>query len=162
VLAYWALQGIAGVAVPVNFRLAARELAYVLEDSGARVAVFEPATAAAGLGAAPAPGWQGRLVVVGGTSPAGAMPFAPLLQPRAETPDRAVHEHDLSLILYTSGTTGRPKGVPRTHRNHHAGALAHAMQCRYDWRERTLGAMPLYHTMGIHSLTSMAAVNGCF
>ena len=71
-------------------------------------------------------------------------------------------ESDLSLILYTSGTTGRPKGVPRTHRNHYAGALAHALQCGYEWGERTLGVMPLYHTMGIHSLTSMAAVNGCF
>ncbi|HSE93283.1 MAG TPA: AMP-binding protein, partial [Methylomirabilota bacterium] len=69
---------------------------------------------------------------------------------------------DLSLILYTSGTTGRPKGVPRTHRNHHAGAVAHALQCGYAWGERTLGAMPLYHTMGIHALTSMVAVNGCF
>src|SRR5262249_40346502 len=72
------------------------------------------------------------------------------------------HEHDPALRPYTSGPTGRPKGVPRTHRNHHCGALAHAMQCCYDWRERTLGVMPLYHTMGIHSLTSMAAVNGCF
>jgi 2-furoate---CoA ligase len=36
------------------------------------------------------------------------------------------------------------------------------IQCGYQWGERTLGVMPLYHTMGIHSLTSMAAVNGCF
>src|SRR5438093_17155 len=43
-----------------------------------------------------------------------------------------------------------------------AGALAHVIQCGYQWGERTLGVMPLYHTMGIHSLTSMAAVNGRF
>ncbi|HZO42690.1 MAG TPA: AMP-binding protein, partial [Methylomirabilota bacterium] len=36
------------------------------------------------------------------------------------------------------------------------------IQCGYTWGERTLGAMPLYHTMGIHTLTSMAAINGCF
>jgi 2-furoate---CoA ligase len=71
-------------------------------------------------------------------------------------------ETDLSLILYTSGTTGRPKGVPRTHRNHYAGAVAQALQCGYEPGERTLGVMPLYHTMGIHALTGMAAVNGCF
>src|SRR5207249_3677671 len=34
--------------------------------------------------------------------------------------------------------------------------------CGYTWQERTLGVMPLYHTMGIHALTSMAAIDGCF
>jgi 2-furoate---CoA ligase len=52
--------------------------------------------------------------------------------------------------------------VPRTHRNHVAGALAQALQCGWTWGERTLGVMPLYHTMGIHALTGVAAVNGCF
>ncbi|MBF8288952.1 MAG: menE1, partial [Candidatus Rokubacteria bacterium] len=163
VLVYWALQGIGGVPTPVNFRLTPRDLRYVLEDCGARVALFEPATAAGMLEAAV--GWQGRLVSVGGEAPAGTIPFADLLDSgRSDGAplDRDVGENDLSLFLYTSGTTGRPKGVPRTHRNHHAGALAHVIQCGYQWGERTLGVMPLYHTMGIHSLTSMAAVNGCF
>jgi 2-furoate---CoA ligase len=161
VLAYWALQTIGGVPTPVNFRLAARELSYVIEDCGARVALFEPATASAMLEATH--GWQGRLIAVGEEAPAGALPFSELSAAGgAAPPDRHVAEGDLSLLLYTSGTTGRPKGVPRTHRNHHAGALAHVIQCGYQWGERTLGVMPLYHTMGIHSLTSMAAVNGCF
>jgi 2-furoate---CoA ligase len=109
-----------------------------------------------------AAGWQGRLVFVGDEAPAGAIPFADLAGSGGAPSARDVSENDLSLILYTSGTTGRPKGVPRTHRNHHAGALAQVIQCGYQWGERTLGVMPLYHTMGIHSLTSMAAVNGCF
>jgi len=159
-LVYWALQGIGGVPTPVNFRLTSRDLRYVLEDCGARVAVFEPATAAGMLEAAA--GWQGRLVSVGDEAHAGAIPFADLLGSGGAPLERPVSENDLSLILYTSGTTGRPKGVPRTHRNHHAGALAHVIQCGYQWGERTLGVMPLYHTMGIHSLTSMAAINGCF
>ena len=160
VLVYWALQRIGGVPTPVNFRLSARELRYVLEDCGARVSLFEPATAAGMLEAAE--GWPGLLVSVGDEAPAGGIRFAELLGPGRASLDRDVSESDLSLILYTSGTTGRPKGVPRTHRNHHAGALAHVIQCGYQWGERTLGVMPLYHTMGIHSLTSMAAVNGCF
>ena len=44
VVAYWALQKLGGVAVPVNFRLAANELRYLLDDSGARLAVFEEST----------------------------------------------------------------------------------------------------------------------
>ncbi|MBI2156893.1 MAG: AMP-binding protein [Candidatus Rokubacteria bacterium] len=160
VVAYWALQRLGGVPAPVNFRFAAGEMTYVLEDSGATVALFEAATAPAVLEAAR--GRDVRLVGVGDDVPAGALPFAELERAGPTPAARPVTEGDLSLILYTSGTTGRPKGVPRTHKNHYAGALAHALQCGYTWGERTLGVMPLYHTMGIHSLTSMAAVNGCF
>ncbi len=160
VLAYWALQTIGGVPTPAGFRLAAREVRYILDDCGASVVLFEAATADAVLEAAA--GHQARLVFVGDDAPAGSLPFAELLASGRAAADREITESDLSLILYTSGTTGRPKGVPRTHKNHVAGALAHVIQCGYTWLERTLGVMPLYHTMGIHSLTSMAAVNGCF
>ena len=160
VLAYWALQTIGGVPTPAGFRLAAREVRYILDDCGASVVLFEAATAAAVLEAVA--GRQARLVFVGDDAPAGSLPFDELLASRAPSRAYEVAAGDLSLILYTSGTTGRPKGVPRTHRNHVAGALAHVIQCGYRWLERTLGVMPLYHTMGIHSLTSMAAVNGCF
>jgi 2-furoate---CoA ligase len=71
-------------------------------------------------------------------------------------------EHEPSLLLYTSGTTGRPKGVPRSHRADRAGGLSQALEHGYDWADRTLGVMPLYHTMGIHSLLAMHLVGGCF
>ncbi|HUQ22760.1 MAG TPA: AMP-binding protein [Gaiellaceae bacterium] len=71
-------------------------------------------------------------------------------------------ERETSLLLYTSGTTGRPKGVPRSHRADRAGAWAQALEHGYNWRDRTLGVMPLYHTMGIHSLLAMHLVGGCF
>jgi 2-furoate---CoA ligase len=74
--------------------------------------------------------------------------------------DRA--ESEVSLILYTSGTTGRPKGVPRSHRADRAGGLSQALQHGYLPGDRTLGVMPLYHTMGIHSLLAMHLVGGCF
>lgn len=160
VLAYWALQRIGGVPTPAGFRLAARELRYILDDCEASVVLFEAATADAVLEAAA--GHPAQLVFVGDGAPPGSLPFAELLASGRAGAERDVAEDDLSLILYTSGTTGRPKGVPRTHKNHVAGALAHVIQCGYGWLERTLGVMPLYHTMGIHSLTSMAAVNGCF
>jgi len=67
-----------------------------------------------------------------------------------------------SLMLYTSGTTGRPKGVPRSHRADRAGGLSQALQHGYLAGDRTLGVMPLYHTMGIHSLLAMHHVGGCF
>jgi 2-furoate---CoA ligase len=167
VIAYWALQKLGAVAVPANFRLAANELRYVLGDSGARLALFEDSTSGPLLEAAR--GTATRLVFVGersrAASPsfAGVLVFDDLLAAKdAMVPSAPPSESDPSLILYTSGTTGRPKGVPRTHKNHYAGAMAHVIQCGYAWGERTLGVMPLYHTMGIHALTSMAAINGCF
>jgi 2-furoate---CoA ligase len=84
-------------------------------------------------------------------------------------PDGAEHpgaldreERELSLQLYTSGTTGRPKGVPRSHAADRAGAWSQALQHGYRWADRTLGVMPLYHTMGVHSLLAMHLVGGCF
>ncbi len=67
-----------------------------------------------------------------------------------------------SLMLYTSGTTGRPKGVPRSHRADRAGGLSQVVQHGYRYGDRTLGCMPLYHTMGIHSLLAMHLVGGCY
>jgi 2-furoate---CoA ligase len=71
-------------------------------------------------------------------------------------------EREPSLMLYTSGTTGRPKGVPRSHRADRAGGIAQALQHGYRFGDRTLGVMPLYHTMGIHSLITMHLIGGCF
>ena len=65
-------------------------------------------------------------------------------------------------MLYTSGTTARPKGVPRRQHAERAAALAHVAQNLYGAHERTLGVMPLYHTMGVRSLLSMALVDGLF
>jgi 2-furoate---CoA ligase len=165
VLAWWALPTIGGVAAPVNFRLSAGELRYVLDDCGARVVLVEAGPAPAVLEAVE--GRDVHLIGVGDATPRGTQPFASLEgagsgAPPLDLGDGAVGEQELSLILYTSGTTGRPKGVPRTHKNGYAGAVAHVVQCGYTWGERSLGAMPLYHTMGVHVLTSTAVVNGCF
>ena len=93
--------------MPVNYKLHARELAYVLADSGARVvcvsAALHDAALAAGADAA-------AVQVLGASAWEQAAQGAPLaLQERA--PD------DVASLFYTSCTTGRPKGVMQTHRN---------------------------------------------
>ena len=156
---HWACQ-LAGVTItPVNWRAKPEELDYVLEDAGARAVCFEPVSADAVANASHTRDIP-RIAVGGaggGTvgfddfargSPAGAAPRA--------GPD------DISVMLYTSGTTGRPKGVPRTHDAERAAAVAHVAQNRYGYGERTLGVMPLYHTMGVRSLLSIALVSGGF
>ncbi len=65
-------------------------------------------------------------------------------------------------MLYTSGTTAKPKGVPRRQCAERSAALAHVAQNLYRTGERTLGVMPLYHTMGVRSLLAMSLVGGTF
>ena len=82
-------------------------------------------------------------------------------EPREHEGALDVDDETESLMLYTSGTTGRPKGVPRSHRADRAGALSQVIQHGLDDGDRTLGVMPLYHTMGMHSLLAMSLVGGC-
>src|SRR5438309_2887071 len=65
-------------------------------------------------------------------------------------------------MLFTPGTPARQKGVPRRHCAERVAALAHVAQNLYCRGERTLGVMPLYHTMGVRSLLAMALVDGAF
>ena len=58
----------------------------------------------------------------------------------------------ISVMLYTSGTTGRPKGVPRTHLAEHTSAIAHLIQTAQPQGAVSLGVMPMFHTMGMRSL----------
>jgi 2-furoate---CoA ligase len=158
---HWACQFVGVVIVPLNWRAKPEEIDYCLADAEAKALFFEAASESAvqyselaqslpriGVGAlgsdvahTPWDGWR--------DGPEAAL--TPL-----------AYADDLSLMLYTSGTTGKPKGVPRRHRHERAAALAHVAQNLYRNGERTLGVMPLYHTMGVRSLLAMALVDGCF
>ena len=156
---HWACQ-VAGVAItPVNWRAKPEELDYVLDDAGARAVCFEPVSSYAVANASLTD--TVPRIAVGGAA-AGTIEFDDLAGcPPADAIPRAGPD-DVSVMLYTSGTTGRPKGVPRTHAAERSAAVAHVAQNRYGYGERTLGVMPLYHTMGVRSLLSMALVSGGF
>ena len=152
-LLHWAAQ-LSGIAiVPLNWRATAAELDYCAEDAGARAVFFQDVSAEAVAGSTVA---QGLLRI-------GVGPEFQELRSSAALPAAAHGDPEAwSVMLYTSGTTGRPKGVPRLHRAERAAAIAHVAQNRYGRGERTLGVMPLYHTMGVRSLLASALVDGCF
>ncbi len=131
VTAYWALQRLGGVPVPVNFRFAPDEMAYVLEDSGARAVLFEPATTAAILEAVGDRALP--RVFVGGDPPEGAVPWAELTT-HADGPDVAVSEGDLSPVARrasrarTAITTRAPSRTPSSAGT--TGGSAPSASCR--------------------------------
>jgi 2-furoate---CoA ligase len=154
---HWACQFAGIVVTPLNWRIKPEELDYCLADADAAAIVFDEVAADTVAHAA-----TERLprIAIGGID--GAICRFEDLQGSANGFAPRAGPEDLSLLLYTSGTTGRPKGVPRRHRAERAAALAHVAQNLYARGERTLGVMPLYHTMGVRSLLAMGLVDGTF
>jgi 2-furoate---CoA ligase len=156
---HWACQFAGIIVTPVNWRVTADELDYLLADAEAKALVYEPVSTPAVAGSKET---HTRPRIAVGIADTPDIAFDNLISADAEPATARVGPEAWSVMLYTSGTTARPKGVPRRHRAERAAAVAHVAQNLYAQGERTLGVMPLYHTMGIHALTSMAAVNGCF
>ena len=155
---HWACQFEGIVVTPLNWRIKAEELDYCLRDADAGAIVFDEVATAA-VGGAVAARLLPRIAI--GGAEGGTCRFEELTGAAGGLAPQAGPE-DLSLLLYTSGTTGRPKGVARRQRAERAAALAHVAQNLYCRGERTLGVMPLYHTMGVRSLLAMALVDGAF
>lgn len=158
-----ALQKLGVMSVPFNIRLSAPELAYCLGDAEPSVVVYDDLAVTIANEALMMVPLKPKLLHAGFQALEGSKDFESFVD-NADTmpPNLEVTESNASVMLYTAGTTGKPKGVPRTQRNEFVASLAHIMQCRYASGESTLGAMPMYHTMGLRSLLSMVIVGGKF
>ncbi len=153
---HWACQFAGIVMTPLNWRAKPEEIDYCLVDAEAKAIVWEPVADAAVAASCAAS--QALRIGVGEVHGA-TVRFEDWIAAAAEPVPQA-EASDWSLMLYTSGTTGRPKGVPRRQRAERIAALAHVAQNRYAMGECTLGVMPLYHTMGVRSLLSLALIDG--
>lgn len=163
---HWACQFAGLVMTPLNWRAKPDEVLYALQDSAAKLVVYEDVSRAAVRHALTELDqvlaiWVGDEDEDGMVASSPVMDFADCMHNLAEPVPQAQAE-DWSLMLYTSGTTGLPKGVPRRQRAERMAALAHVAQNQYGRSECTLGVMPLYHTMGVRSLLALALVDGCF
>ncbi|MBW3096668.1 AMP-binding protein [Pseudohoeflea coraliihabitans] len=156
---HWACQMAGVITVPVNWRSTADEIGFFIENSAARALVFDKSSAEA---IAEAPQAVSLPRITYGTSAEGALDYDEIVAASAPDASPQAGADDWSIMLYTSGTTARPKGVPRRHRTERASTVAHIAQNLMPMRDATLGVMPLYHTMGVRSLLAMTLLNGTF
>jgi len=153
----FAVNALGAIAVPINFRLAPDEIAFILTDSGACLLVVDETTgpAAAHARAAGRPGIG--FVSAGATD--GADPYFPEPDGTAEPPAVDVPEDSPALIMYTSGTTGQPKGAVLSHQNLQCQALTVIRAWRlFDDHEVNLCAAPMFHIASIGTVAPIALI----
>ena len=143
---YFALAKLGAIAVPVNFWYRAGEVEYTLRQSGATSLLYDTRFAAVAEPAARAYGGVVRTVT---WEPDGRGQLADLMAAAPATePDVPVQPEDPHIILYTSGTTGFPKGALFSQRAHYLHAVAWALMTHQHQDDVGLLVYPLFHTGG--------------
>ena len=149
-----AANRIGAIAVPVNFRLTPPELAFLVEDCQAAVLVTEPVLAAVGTAVRDIAPTLATVVVAGAPTDGDVLGYEDLV---AEDGDPApavdIPNDSPALIMYTSGTTGHPKGAVLTHANLAAQAMS-AMYTTAPDINNDVGfiGVPLFHIAGIGNM----------
>ncbi len=156
-----AAQRLGAIAVPLSIREQTPGLRYMLAQSGAKVLVHEAGLADRLPAQADLPQLEHRVSVAG--APVGSLALEELSAGARQAPSRrAPGEEDTAVILYTSGTTGRPKGAMLTHLNIVHSVLHYALAMDLGPRDRSLLAVPANHVTGLVAvLLAMVQAAGC-
>ena len=148
------------IAVPINFRLIGAEVRYILEDCGARALIVQEALLPSiedirtGLAVPDA-----SVVHLGGRVPPGATGYEDLLAKAADTePNVAVAPEDTWVLMYTSGTTGNPKGAMRSHGSQALLNFTTLLDMQFDRDDTCLLVMPMCHANSLNFASSFSYV----
>jgi len=131
----FATSHIGAVFLPINYRLSADEVGYIVSNSGARLLIADEELAAIAAGDAP-------IVLLDEAAQAGATQLASDAQP---APIHPRQPRDLMRLMYTSGTTDRPKGVMLTYENMYWKSADQTLVLGLNADTRLLVVGPLYH-----------------
>ena len=158
VLAMFGAAHLGLVTVLLGTRQQKPEIAYVLADCGARLLIHEAALADRLPDARDVPDLLHRIAV---DDDAGASQFSALVESGSLPAPADVGEEDTAMILYTSGTTGRPKGAMLAHCNVIHSAMIYQACMELTSSDRSIAAVPLAHVTGVvANIMSMARCAG--
>jgi long-chain acyl-CoA synthetase len=161
VLAYFGILKAGLTMVPLNPLFTAPEVSYHLGDSDSRLLITSDASAGAALaGAAAAEVTDVVVVSLGAPAPPGAVSFAALLTGTDTGEIHATSSDDTAVLLYTSGTTGRPKGAELTHFELYMNCTVAPQLFGMTADDVALGALPLFHVFGLSSVLNAAVRYG--
>ncbi len=147
---YYACAKIGAVAVPLNFRLTPPEMKYILDDSDTVTLVFGEAFSAAVEKIRGELGGVKQYICCGKEIPDYATSYDELVDSGdAGEPLVDIEEDDDAFIVYTSGTTGKPKGAVSTHKQQLVGAINSIIAMRITRDDRFLFMPPLFHQGGV-------------
>ncbi len=156
---YYAAAKLGAILVPLNFRAKDDELTYMLNNCEA-VAIFVGDRYVGMVnGMRPGLGTVKHYIGIDGKDDSMGYYYEDLIS--GGSPDDVatdVDDEDMTILMYTAGTTGRPKGVPMTHNSYAVYVLENVDPASPDIEERNLLTVPLYHVAGFQAL--LAAVYG--
>ncbi len=157
---YWASHVLGLIFAPISWRGSLDEIAYCLEDCEAAAVAYDGASGAAAPEAAARLKIDPRRQIVAADGKGDGVRFETLLDAAPIAGPSGCDDSAICLMLYTSGTTGRPKGVPRSHRAELAAGVSQVAHHLYRASESSLCVMPMFHTMGVRKMLATALVNG--
>ncbi len=162
VVIFWACQQLGLVYVPVSYHFAPNDIAYCIEDAEPEALFFDDVsteiiTILVGHRRLPE-----EVYVVGGNNQPPCKSYASLhsIREGQQHPHIATSDDAIAMMLYSSGATGKPKGIPRSHTNEISATTAHIIHNSYSRYESTVAISSFCHTMGLRMLLAMALLNG--
>lgn len=157
VVTLFAAARIGAITVPINIREQAPGLAYMLQHCGAKLLVHEPDLVDRLPSPEAVPALRSRWQVGADGPAAGSSAWSAHLAD-APSPLVPVHEQDTAVILYTSGTTGRPKGAMLTHLGIVHSSMHYVAAMGLGPQDCAITAVPLSHVTGLVALVTTFAL----